>query len=207
MGSSRCWKAEPIVVLTTTTTTFKYNYDKGYNNQNNGYTMNLIQFLKKNQLSRKVFGQRELKIIEKQLYGVALTQSEKNRLSRDIRKKFEFVQQAARYEEEFKLKKGAEIKKIIEDSIETIKRHPRFKDIKAIKLFGSHAENMSTLFSDVDIAVIFDNITDNEAAQFRINILGKCYDKADIQVYNTLPGKIKNEIDKKGRIVYEREGG
>ena len=167
--------------------------------------MNLVQFLKKNPLSRKVFGEREVKIIEKQLYGVALTQSEKNRLSRDIRKKFEFIQQAARYEEEFKLKKGTEIKKIIEDSIETIKRHPRFKDIKTIKLFGSHVENMSTLFSDVDLAVVFDDITDKDAAQFRINILGSCTDKVDLQVYNTLPDKIRKEIDQKGRIVYERE--
>ena len=167
--------------------------------------MNLIQFLKKNPFSRKVFGQRELKIIEKQLYGVALTQSEKNRLSRDIRKKFEFIQQAARYEEEFKLKKGTEIKKIIEDSIETIKRHPRFKDIKTIKLFGSHVENMSTLFSDVDIAVVFDDITAEEAANFRIHVLGRVSDRADVQVYNVLPEKIKKEIDIKGRILYERK--
>ena len=53
--------------------------------------MSLLKFLKENENVRKVFGKRELKIIEKQLLGVNLTQSEKNRLSRDIRKKFEFV--------------------------------------------------------------------------------------------------------------------
>ncbi|MBI2147967.1 nucleotidyltransferase domain-containing protein [Candidatus Woesearchaeota archaeon] len=161
--------------------------------------------MKKNQLSRKVFGEREVKIIEKQLYGVALTQSEKNRLSRDIRKKFEFIQQAARYEEEFKLKKGVEIKKIIEDSIEIIKNHQLFPKIKTIKVYGSFVENRSTLFSDVDIAVIFDTITIEDATKFRINVLGECSGRADIQVYNVLPDKIKKEIDKKGRIAYERE--
>ncbi len=50
--------------------------------------MGMLQFLKKNENTRKIFGVRELKIIEKQLLGINLTQSEKNRLSRDIRKKF-----------------------------------------------------------------------------------------------------------------------
>jgi len=73
--------------------------------------MSLLKFLRESENARKVFGKRELKIIEKQLFGVGLTQSEKNRLSRDIRKKFEFISKASRFEEEFKLKKGIEIKK------------------------------------------------------------------------------------------------
>jgi len=39
----------------------------------------MINFLKTNTLSRKIFGKRELKIIETQLQGISLTQSEKNR--------------------------------------------------------------------------------------------------------------------------------
>ncbi len=53
--------------------------------------MDLSQFLKKTPEARKIFGQRELKIIEKQLNGISLTQSEKNRLSRDIRYKISAV--------------------------------------------------------------------------------------------------------------------
>ena len=51
----------------------------------------LLQFLRENKNARKIFGERELKIIEKQLIGVDLTQSEKNRLSRDVREKFKFI--------------------------------------------------------------------------------------------------------------------
>ena len=56
-----------------------------------------------NKNTRKIFGKRELKIIEKQIFGINLTQSEKNRLSRDIRKKFEFIEQVARFSAQFKL--------------------------------------------------------------------------------------------------------
>ena len=55
----------------------------------------LLNFLKSNENARKIFGERELKIIEKQLLGVNLTQSEKNRLSRDIRLKFNFIKETA----------------------------------------------------------------------------------------------------------------
>ena len=53
--------------------------------------MSLINIIKTNKDIRKIFGKKELVIIEKQLLGVSLTQSEKNRLSRDIRKKFEVI--------------------------------------------------------------------------------------------------------------------
>ena len=72
--------------------------------------MNLTNLLKSNKDARKIFGERELKIIEKQMLGINLTQSEKNRLSRDIRPKFEFIKESARFSEEFELKKGAKIK-------------------------------------------------------------------------------------------------
>ena len=37
--------------------------------------MNIIKFLKENKYSRKIFGEREISIIEKQLNGISLTQS------------------------------------------------------------------------------------------------------------------------------------
>ena len=70
--------------------------------------MGLLKFITESKESRRIFGEKEIKIIEKQLLGVNLTQSEKNRLSRGIRKKLEFIQRIARFEDEFKLKKGLE---------------------------------------------------------------------------------------------------
>jgi len=165
----------------------------------------IIKFLKENSNSRKIFGERELKIIEKQLQGINLTQSEKNRLSRDIREKLKFIKQISKFEEEFDLKKGTEIKDLINTTLDVIKGHKDFKKIKKIILFGSAVENKLTFRSDIDIAVVFDKITKREAGQFRIYVLGRVNDKMDVQVYNVLPEKIKKEIDQKGRQLYEQK--
>jgi len=165
--------------------------------------MYLINFLKNNVDVRKIFGKRELKIIEKQLFGISLTQSEKNRLSRDIRKKLKVIKEISKFSEEFELKKG----EIIKDKIEKIKKDilnsEYFKKIKKIILFGSTVENQRTFRSDIDIAVEFDEIDLKEATNFRINTnLDK---NIDVQVYNILPDKLKKEIDEKGKILYERK--
>ncbi|MBM3234544.1 nucleotidyltransferase domain-containing protein [Candidatus Pacearchaeota archaeon] len=166
--------------------------------------MNMLNFLKQNKNTRKIFGERELKIIEKQLNGITLTQSEKNRLSRDIRKKFEFIKDAERFSDEFELKKGQKIKQMIDDAVKVILRSKYSKDIKRIILFGSTVTNDRTFRSDIDIAVEFINITEREAVEFRIRAMGELSDMMDIQVYNVLPEKIRNSIDKNGRILYER---
>ena len=152
-----------------------------------------------------MFGEREIKIIEKQLLGVNLTQSEKNRLSRDIRAKLEFIEKAANFSEDFKLKKGAIIKKIISETKEIILNDQLNKQIEKIILFGSAIENKLTFKSDIDIAVEFEEINLKESTLFRKRISGKVNERVDIQVYNTLPGKIKKEIDKKGKILYSKE--
>ena len=168
--------------------------------------MNIINFLNSNSNTRKIFGQRELKIIEKQLLGINLTQSEKNRLSRDIRKKLEFIKDISKYKEDFNLKKGTLIKEIIEDTIEIIKEHHYFNKIEKIILYGSTVENERTFRSDIDICVVFkDKISLREVTKFRINILGEVRDKVDVQVYNALPKKIKKEIDTKGKTLYENK--
>ncbi len=185
-----------------------YNHHLGYNNLYKGYiliiSMNLIQFLKANKNTRKIFGQRELLIIEKQLNGIALTQSEKNRLSRDIRKKFDFIKQAARFESEFELKKASSIKDMIEKSKEVILEHAFRNRIKKIILFGSAVENKLTFRSDIDIVVVFTKINLTEATKFRIKIGGQLPDKIDIQVFRFLPKKIQKEINKKGKLLYEK---
>ena len=165
--------------------------------------MNFIQFLKQNQNTRKIFGKRELRIIEKQLQGINLTQSEKNRLSRDIRKKLDFIKEAQIYITEFELKKGAEVKDQIAEVVEIIKRDKLISKIRKIILFGSTAEGMRNFCLDIDIAVVFSEITREEAFGFRRRILGDI-EKVDLQVYNLLPDKIKKEIDLKGKVLYER---
>lgn len=167
--------------------------------------MGLLNALRKSENVRRLFGKRELIIIEKQLLGVSLTQSEKNRLSRDIRKKFKAIRELIPAEGEFELKKGAEIKRLIEEAKEIIFESKYFPRVKKIILFGSVIANKLTLSSDIDIAAEFSQITKKEATRFRIEIAGRVSDKVDIQVYNILPEKLKKEIDEKGKRIYERQ--
>ena len=89
--------------------------------------MGLLNFLNSSADARKIFGERELKIIEKQLFGVELTQSEKNRLSRDVRKKFQFIKRVSGFQEEFALKKGDVVNKLVIDFNEQVKKDFFFK--------------------------------------------------------------------------------
>ena len=165
--------------------------------------MNLLEFLKSNSDARKIFGKRELKIIEKQLYGVSLTQSEKNRLSRDIRKKLEVIKEAARFSEEFELKKASLIKELLNEAKGDILDDELSEKIKRIILYGSAVENKLTFKSDIDMAVDFSDINLKDATLFRKRILGKANSRVDIQVYNFLPEKIKKEIEK-SKILYKK---
>jgi len=167
--------------------------------------MSLLKTLKENPEVRSLFGKQELFIIEKQLQGVKLTPSEKTRLSRDIRKKLKAISLLAPYKDEFNLKHSAEIQEIIKDTIEIIKDTKHLSQIKRIVLFGSTPQNSRTLLSDIDIAVEFKKIEKNEAAKFRIRVLGQTHKKVDIQVYNFLPDKIKKQIDKYGKTIYRRD--
>ncbi|MFH1065727.1 MAG: nucleotidyltransferase domain-containing protein [Nanoarchaeota archaeon] len=163
--------------------------------------MGLSKFITESREARRIFGEKEIKIIEKQLLGVNLTQSEKNRLSRGIRKKLEFMQKITRFEDEFRLKKGGEKKEIIKDAKEAIKEDILANKINQIKLFGSAVENKLALRSDIDISVEFNEITTSEATLFRKRILGKLNKRVDLQVYNVLPSNIKKAIDEKGRML------
>jgi len=167
--------------------------------------MNLLQFLKKTPEARKIFGERELKIIEKQLNGINLTQSEKNRLSRDIRKKFQFIKEISKFENEFNLKKAQLINSMVEEAKEIILEHPLRNKIKKIILFGSFVEKKLTIKSDIDVAVEFSNITKKQAFDFRKNILGKVNNKLDVQVFNFLPEKVKKEIINNKKVLYKHE--
>lgn len=163
----------------------------------------LLNFIKKNRDLRAIFGARELKIMEKQLLGINLTQSEKNRLSRDIRKKLKVIKEISKYQEEFELKKASEIKIIIKDIKEDILSSEYFPRIKKIYLFGSSVKNERTFRSDIDIAVEFiGDISLKKATEFRIKFSGR--DDLDIQVFNILPEKIQKSILNNHKMLYEK---
>ena len=167
--------------------------------------MGLLNDIKKDKNLRRIFGKRELVIIEKQLLGISLKPSEKTRLSRDIRKKFEAIRTLVQFVNEFELKHAAEIKIMIDDAKDVILNSKYFPKIRRILLFGSVVDRQITLTSDIDIAVEFKEIQQKEATRFRLDILRMVSDRIDIQVYNILPDKIKKEINSKGRVLYERE--
>src|SRR3989344_7131144 len=165
--------------------------------------MELSEKLKKIKDIRRLFGERELAIIEKQLRGVRLKASEKTRLSRDIRKKFEAIKELIPFVEEFDLKHGGEINELIKEAKEILLESKYFPRIKEIILFGSAVENRLTLRSDIDIAVKLD-IEKKEVNRFRLDILKKVDDKVDIQVYNSLPKEVRAEIDEKGKAIWRK---
>jgi predicted nucleotidyltransferase len=166
--------------------------------------MALIDIIKTDKNTRRIFGKQELKIIEKQLLGINLTPSERTRLSRDIRKKFEIVKVLAEYSEEFKLKKGLEVKKSIEEAVGVIKESSFFNHIKKIILFGSTKEKQRTFRSDIDIGVEFDVIDKRKTTEFRIWVLSRVPKNVDIQVINFLPDKIKKSVLNNYQILYEK---
>jgi len=168
--------------------------------------MTLKELIKKNKNARKIFGIKEIEIILKQIDGTKLTQSEKNRLSRDIRPKLGFIKDISGFKDEFELKSNQENKNIIEKAKETILKDKEKDNIKAILLFGSFADNTFTKRSDIDICVVFrKTIPVKNATEFRIRISGEINNKVDIQVFNILPQKIKKEIARNHKILFKAE--
>ncbi len=165
--------------------------------------MLLTTFLQDERKIRKLFGKREIEIMKKQLAGMSLTQSERNRLSRDIKPKLECVKELAVFQEEFALKKNQENKNLIAKVVDIILQDETHDSIKAILLFGSFADNSFTQRSDIDICVVFKkDISVKEATAFRIRISGQLSEKIDIQVFNTLPQKIKRTIARNHKVLY-----
>src|SRR3990167_4371535 len=149
------------------------------------------QFLRTNKNARRIFGRKEIEIISKQLDGLMLTQSERNRLSRDIKPKLGFIKEASKFDKEFGLKKDQDAKRLIERAVDLILLDNLKEKIQAILLFGSRVNGVITPRSDIDICVVFDKIEREEADKFRIRILGNFSTIMDIQVFNVLPQKIK----------------
>src|SRR3989338_5694656 len=164
----------------------------------------LKEFLKSNKNARRIFGKKELEIIIKQLEGLALKQSERNRLSRDIKPKLEFIKDIAKFEDEFKLEKNQNNKRLIEKAVETIINDEIGNWVNAILLFGSFADNSFTPKSDIDVCVIFKrDVSLKEATEFRKRVLGSLPEKLDVQVFNVLPQNVKREIARNHKVLYK----
>src|SRR3989344_1219151 len=178
---------------------FKYNLNIGYNNP----MMITMKQLFKERKARKIFGKKEVEIILKQLKNMPVTQPEKNRLSRDIRPKLEFIRELSQFKDEFRLEKNQSNKKLMESAVAEILNDELKDRIHAVLLFGSFADNTSTPHSDIDLCVVFDkDITAREATLFRMRVLGRVPEKVDVQVFNALPQKIKVEIAKNHRVLF-----
>ena len=162
--------------------------------------------VKREKEMRRLFGERELKIIEKQLLGVNLSASERTRLSRDIRPKFDIIRKLSMFEKEFRLKKAQEIKYLIDMAVEEILNDESRKDVKEIWLFGSSVENLRMFGSDIDIAVHFKTkVTQKEAFKFRVRIMGRVSEKMDVQVFEFLPEKVQKSILKNYKVIYKND--
>ncbi|MAG52415.1 MAG: hypothetical protein CMH62_00460 [Nanoarchaeota archaeon] len=161
--------------------------------------LNLLRFLRANKNVRKIFGEKELRIIEKQLFGQELTQSEKNRLSRDVRKKFNFIQEASVFDDDvFRLKKGSLIQEILEEAVKVIKKDVLNEKINKVILYNPDEDNKIT-----DVFVVFSEIQEKEVVLFRRRMIDKVNSRVNIRIYNFLSKKIKESIDEKGKVLYE----
>ena len=113
--------------------------------------LTLREFLKKNKKVRKIFGKKEIAIMLNQLGGISLTQSEKNRLSRDIKPKLEFIREASEFKSEFKLEKNQDNRQIIETAVNVILNDSLKEKVDSILLFGSFSDNTFNFRSDIQI--------------------------------------------------------
>jgi predicted nucleotidyltransferase len=164
--------------------------------------MGLLNLVRKDKEMRRLFGQQELKIIEKQLLGIKLSASEKTRLSRDIKPKFNIIEKISDFKQEFKIKKSQEIKFLIEQTKEILLENDYKGNIKKIVVFGSFVEDKLRFDSDIDISVEFNKISEKEANQLKMEMLGKLNPKIQLSVFNILPKKVQDEVLKKGRTIY-----
>ncbi|MEK6960916.1 MAG: nucleotidyltransferase domain-containing protein [Nanoarchaeota archaeon] len=166
--------------------------------------MNLINLIRQDPDVRRLFGRKELAIIEKQLMSVQLRPSERTRLSRDIRKKLDAVRKLARFQDDFKLKKGGQIKKMVDDAREIILKSRWFPRIRRIILYGSVVKGDATLHSDIDIAIDLMSADQADATLLRKELSGRIDERIDVQVLNVLPEKIKKAAILHHKVVYER---
>ncbi len=165
--------------------------------------MSLLEFLKRDESARLIFGKKELAIIRKQLLGERMTQSQRNRLSKFIRPKLQFIEDCSKYGEEFKLKRRNTLDALVENAKQVILADKMSNKIQAIMLFGSRVSGYTTFRSDVDMCVLFNDISKDEAFEFQLRVSSKLPEIVDIRVFNTLPLKVKIGVIGAHKIIYK----
>ncbi len=154
----------------------------------------------KEPIMRKIFGKKEIGIIQKQLFGIGLTPSEQTILSREIRKKFIAIELLCPHKKDFSLKKGVLPKELVEKTKKKILNSVYAKNIKRIIWFGSFVRGEATFNSDVDLCVEFDEIDLKDSIKFETFVSDEML---DVKIYNFLPIKLKKEVDD-GKIIFRR---
>lgn len=152
-----------------------------------------------------LFSKKELEIILKHVKGVALSQADLNRLSREIRPKFSIIEKMSLIATPFfKLKKGCETEIKLKEFIDMIKLS-KYKDkIKKITLFGSYLEKNNNLNSDIDLALSLPKSNEDEINKILLWVNSEKEEGIDINIYEYLPINIQKEVDN-GRILYENK--
>ena len=156
--------------------------------------------------ARKVLGAREIAIIRRQLLGLPLTQSERNRLSRDIRVKFRFIAACRKLApDELELKQGQAIRRIIEKSVRIIREDEVFSNVLAIVLFGSYADGTAIWRSDVDIGILFRKEPSTESGtKALLRLYGKLPEKVEVTIINRLPIRVRATLARDHRVLWAR---
>ncbi len=168
--------------------------------------MELMNFLDNSAGARLVFGKKELEIIRKQLLGMPLKQSERNRLSKFIRPKLRFIAQCAVFKNEFELIRKSRLKELLAHVLNVVLSDKLGKNAVAIFLYGSFCNNSANKFSDLDVGVIFPEITPRQAASFEVRVLSKVPELVDVKVFNTLPLRVKRSVVENYKILYKKRG-
>ncbi|HLC80386.1 nucleotidyltransferase domain-containing protein [Candidatus Woesearchaeota archaeon] len=167
--------------------------------------MKFAELIKTDPHARKIFGRKEIEIILKQLDGIPLTQSESNRLSRDIRPKLGFIEKCLAFKDYFSLKKNQENKMILKETVSQILTSSEGYKVSAILLFGSHARRTPHKRSDLDVAVIFKEIREKDGRLFLRRMLKITDQKIELHLFNFLPSSVRGEIAKNSKILYKRK--
>ncbi len=165
--------------------------------------MNLLSFLDNSAGARLVFGKKELEIIHKQLLGMRLKQSERNRLSKFIRPKLRFIAECSVFKNEFVLARRSKLKKVLTAVLGAVLEDRIGKNAVAVLLYGSFADGTANKFSDVDIAIVFSEITHREASAFEVRVGAKLPELVDLKVFNVLPLRVKKSLVANYKVLYK----
>ncbi len=96
------------------------------------------------------------------------------------------------------------VNQVLSSAVDLILNNGLNRDIKAILLFGSHADGTAIWRSDIDICIVFKHdVSEKEAFLFRKRLSGQLPDSVDLQVFNVLPLKIKCSIAENHQILFQ----